>query len=610
MATGIDKLASELQRIIDEKDRKKKRPYDTEATVTRVEGDIAWVKIPGGVDETPAQRTIGARPGDSVQLRVSGGRAYLIGNGTSPPTDDRVAYTAMDHADVANENASAAGMAANEALDNANIAAEKAAEATNNAAEAKEAAEQAKTQATAATTAANEAKTQATAATTAANEAKDQATAATAAANEAKTQATAATTAAGEAKAAANEAKSEASIAHGAANDALAELSTVEDVVGVVTWAAEHSEQDMADYINSHLALTTYGLDLVLDNTSYRIHIGTHTAGGEDGVYVIDDEGHVVSFFGEDIRFDSGHAQYIGNPNAYIAFDPTGNGGQGSLIIGGSSIQMGSRTLDEVLGNTLIYDHTYEYVRDSNNKPVSANFTAFLYRGGIDVKTEYPAENFTWYLKKEEKGTGEVTETLIGTGYTCSVDLDDCGYGAEVVGKFSIMDEANALSTDGDNLTDVDGENLSVRATGESVRVRDLSTSTTIFPTDKLMVVGAEDEHLVTMQTLQDYLNVHLKKQVLFNTTAAWNAQVQLTSEPDTLYIYTDHQTDSQGNKIAGIKVGDGNAYLIDMPFTDEVIMDHIDDNVRHITAEERAFWNNKVSCYLADGDRVIFTTA
>lgn len=516
----------------------------------------------------------------------------------------------MDHADVANENASAAGMAANEALDNANIAAEKAAEATNNAAEAKAQATAATTAAGEAKTAATEAKTQAGEATAAANEAKDQATAATTAANEAKTQATAATTAAGEAKTAATEAKSDAKKANDAASDALRELGTVQDVVGTVEWAASHSGQDMADYINSHLALTTYGLDLVLDNTSYRIHIGTLTEDGEDGVYVIDDEGHVVSFFGKNIEFDSGRKQYIGNPNAYIVFDPEGNDGQGSLIIGGSSIQMGSRTLDEVLGNTLIYDHTYEYVRDSNNKPVRANFTAFLYRGGIDVKTEYPAEHFTWYLKKEEKGTGEVTETLIGTGYTCSVDLDDCGYGAEVIGKFSIMDEANALSTDGDNLANTDGENLSVRATGESVRVRDLSTSTTIFPTDKLMVVGAEDEHLVTMQTLQDYLNVHLKKQVLFNTTAAWNAQVQLTSEPDTLYIYTDHQTDSQGNKIAGIKVGDGNAYLIDMPFTDEVIMDHINDNVRHITAEERAFWNNKVSCYLADGDRVIFTTA
>lgn len=610
MATGVDKLASELQRIIEERDRKKKYPYDTEATVTRIDGDIVWVKIPGGVDETPAQRTIGARPGDSVQLRVSGGRAYLIGNGTNPPTDDRVAYTAMDHADVANENASAAGMAANEALDNANIAAEKAAEATNNAAEAKEAAEQAKTDAGTAKTAAEEAKTQAGEATTAANEAKTQAGEATTAANEAKSQASAASTAANEAKTSATEAKADAKRANDAASDAIRDLGTIQDVIGTVEWAATHSGQDMADYINSHLALTTYGLDLVLDNTSYRIHIGTLTEDGDDGVYVIDKDGHVVSFFGQDIKFDSDHAQYIGNDTAYIVFDPEGNDGQGSLTIGGSSIQLGNRTLNEVLGNTLIYDHTYEYVRDSNNKPVSANFTAFLYRGGIDVKTEYPAENFTWYLKKEEKGTGEVTETLIGTGYTCSVDLDDCGYGAEVVGKFSIMDEADALSTDGDNLTDTDGENLSVRATGESVRVRDLSTSTTIFPTDKLMVVGAEDEHLVTMQTLQDYLNVHLKKQVLFNTTAAWNAQVQLTSEPDTLYIYTDHQTDSQGNKIAGIKVGDGNAYLIDMPFTDEVIMEHINDNVRHITAEERAFWNNKVSCYFADGDRVIFTTA
>ena len=409
---------------------------------------------------------------------------------------------------------------------------------------------------------------------------------------------------------AAEEAKGDAKKAHDAANDALTELSTVEDVVGTVTWAAEHSGQDMADYINSHLALTTYGLDLVLDNTSYRIHIGTHTADGDDGVYVIDDEGHVVSFFGENIEFDSNHAQYIGNNNAYIVFDPTGNDGQGSLIIGGSSIQMGSKSLEEILGKTLIYDHSYEYVRDSNNKPISANFTAFLYRGGIDVKTEYPSANFTWYLKKEEKGTGVISETLIGTGYTCSVNLSDCGYGAEVVGKFTLIDEADALNTDGDNLTTVDNENLSVRATGDSVRVRDLSTSTTIFPTDKLMIVGAENEHLVTMQTLQDYLNANLNKQVLFNTTAAWDAQVHLTSQPNTLYIYTDHQIDSQGNLIAGIKVGDGNAYLIDMPFTDEVIMEHINDNIRHITAEERAFWNNKVSCYLADGDRVIFTTA
>ena len=263
----------------------------------------------------------------------------------------------------------------------------------------------------------------------------------------------------------------------------------------------------------------------------------------------------------------------------------------------------------DVAMSTLIYDHTYEYVRDSNNNPVSANFTAFVYRGGVDVKTEYPAENFTWYLKKEEKGTGVVTETLIGTGYTCSVNLSDCGYGAEVIGKFSAQDEADALSTDGDNLTNADNENLSVRATGDSVRVRDLTVSTTIFPSDKLMVIGSEDEHLVSVQTLQSYLNANLDKQVLFNTTAYWNAQTSLVSDANTLYIYTDYQYDSGGNKVAGIKVGDGNAYVVDLPFTDAIATEHIADNTIHITTTERNFWNNKVRCYYAGTENLIFTT-
>ena len=334
----------------------------------------------------------------------------------------------MDHADVANENASAAGMAANEALDNANIAAEKAAEATNNAAEAKEAAEQAKTDAGTAKTAAEEAKTQAGEATTAANEANTQAGEATTAANEAKTQATAAATAAGEAKTAATEAKSDAKEAHDAASDAIRDLGTIQDVVGTVEWAATHSGQDMADYINSHLALTTYGLDLVLDNTSYRIHIGTLTEDGDDGVYVLDDEGHVVSFFGENIEFDSGRKQYIGNPNAYIVFDPEGNDGQGSLIIGGSSIQMGSRTLDEVLGNTLIYDHTYTI---SNGV---ATFTPHVYQKGQEVTTNYAKSCFVWKYRLVDGSEVSLT-TLDNRG--CTVTISSMGYGGHVIGAFT-----------------------------------------------------------------------------------------------------------------------------------------------------------------------------
>lgn len=263
----------------------------------------------------------------------------------------------------------------------------------------------------------------------------------------------------------------------------------------------------------------------------------------------------------------------------------------------GEDVQSVITGVKEIAENTLIYDHSYEYVRDSNNKPIRADFTAFLYRGGVDVKTEYtPAsEYFYWYLKKEDKD-GTVVEEPIGTGYYCSVDLEDCGYGAEVIGKFIMQDESEALTTDGDNLTTAEEEPLTVRATGDSVRVRDLTTTSTIFPAEKLMVVGAEDEHLITIQTLQDYLNANLDKQVLFDTTAGWSAQTTLVSKANTLYVYTDHQRDSGGNAIAGIKAGDGLAYVVDLPFTDAIATEHIADTTRHITTSERSAWNNHVS--------------
>ena len=67
---------------------KKPTAYDSTATVRRIEGQTAWVHIPGGVDETPVKMTIAAKVGDTVQVRVSGGQAFMVGNATAPPTDD------------------------------------------------------------------------------------------------------------------------------------------------------------------------------------------------------------------------------------------------------------------------------------------------------------------------------------------------------------------------------------------------------------------------------------------------------------------------------------------------------------------------------------------
>ena len=81
------------------------KPYDTTATVVKTEGSTAWVHIPGGIDETPVQMSIDAKVGDSVNVRVSGGHAWITGNTSRPPTDDATAIVAQETAEVAQETA-------------------------------------------------------------------------------------------------------------------------------------------------------------------------------------------------------------------------------------------------------------------------------------------------------------------------------------------------------------------------------------------------------------------------------------------------------------------------------------------------------------------------
>lgn len=104
-------------------ERKATSPYDTTAKVTRVEGNTVWVHISGGVDETPVRRTVNAKVGDEVQVRVGGGKAWITGNASSPPTDDTAALSAkvdslvaQEQAEKANKKAIDAEVAAENAL--------------------------------------------------------------------------------------------------------------------------------------------------------------------------------------------------------------------------------------------------------------------------------------------------------------------------------------------------------------------------------------------------------------------------------------------------------------------------------------------------------------
>lgn len=124
MAFGINKLAKAVADILRRDDTD--RGYDTTAEVKRIEDGTAWVHFPGGEDETPVRMTVNANVGDNVQVRVSGGRAFIIGNGSAPPTDDT-------RANCAALAANRAQAAADKAEEDAIYAAKRAAEANERA---------------------------------------------------------------------------------------------------------------------------------------------------------------------------------------------------------------------------------------------------------------------------------------------------------------------------------------------------------------------------------------------------------------------------------------------------------------------------------------------
>lgn len=111
----MSKIKKDFLSAMKESGKDKTKPYDTSATVTRIEGKTAWVHINGGIDETPVQLTIDAKAGDTVKVRVSGGQAWLTGNGTAPPTDDTTATVAKVEAKKANVLADLAKKTADQA---------------------------------------------------------------------------------------------------------------------------------------------------------------------------------------------------------------------------------------------------------------------------------------------------------------------------------------------------------------------------------------------------------------------------------------------------------------------------------------------------------------
>lgn len=335
--SDIDKITKTLVEAVKESDRKKTNAYDTIATVRRISGDTAWVHVPGGVDETPVKMTVNASAGDVVQVRIGGGRAWITGNASAPPTDDKEAFRAYNAAMMAETSAQVAKDSADKAV----------------------------------------------------------------------ADAARAHTAADQAQYSANQARDAARDANTAANNALMGLGTVESVLDVINWFAEHKkastdttvdptksyytydpdtgilqrvqpegdedpsaegwyeiDEAIADYVGTHLALTDEGLNVVGAAQGWRVVIaaGGGTLFPDAGVYLVDPQGNIAQQTNANgVAFNTGKPVTIGDNTAFITFDGNGHIAMigADVTIGGANNVNGVLTVKNSTGNTIgTWDNT------------------------------------------------------------------------------------------------------------------------------------------------------------------------------------------------------------------------------------------------------------
>lgn len=342
---------------------------DAIATVSRRDADgVVWVTFDGSTADTPVSMVLQAvSVGERCRVSIHGGRVTIIGNSTSPgvnaSTVDEAIMPTRRVADASISLAREAKLAANSAVSDAGIAKSAAESATRDAATAKEAAESAVQDARVAHVAADEAKTDAISA-----------------------------------RISATDAKASAERANTAANDALTQLSVVEDVAGTLSWISEHGTftpttdtsvqegtvyfshdgtdyvpvvptgdedpsaegwyvldvtESQADYVMSHLAVTASGLWVLPGGIGSAatpdLADGYKMLLANDGAYVYDDTGHLVTKMGESIELDSERPQHIGGEDAYILYyDSDDDGMPDSIVIGGERVSIGGRTLTDM----------------------------------------------------------------------------------------------------------------------------------------------------------------------------------------------------------------------------------------------------------------------
>ena len=107
--------------------------------------------------------------------------------------------------------------------------------------------------------------------------------------------------------------------------------------------------------------------------------------------------------------------------------------------------------------------------------------------------------------------------------------------------------------------------------------------------------------------------SVQPRARALVDTTEHWMQKRQYIPARGEIIVYSDRNI-IDDKYYPGVKIGDGGAYLIDLPFVgDDIAYQilaefhiHTEDMNIHVTTEEKDFWNNKLNLVVI-GDNLIF---
>ena len=109
------------------------------------------------------------------------------------------------------------------------------------------------------------------------------------------------------------------------------------------------------------------------------------------------------------------------------------------------------------------------------------------------------------------------------------------------------------------------------------------------------------------LKTYDKLLKKHIR---IIGTTKYFEDLKENIPPKGQLVIFSDLRsiTKSDGTTItsAGIKVGDGIKTIEQLPFIDWFYWDHLNDANIHVTAEQKTFWNNKITCEVSEVDETL----